>query len=88
MAVVLLGGSVLANSDKKPKISLEEAQSIALKRINGTVEQSNLITHHGKERYSVFVLESDGITAHELINARNGKVIWVKDELPEAANIK
>lgn len=87
-ALVLLGGSVFAKSDKTPKITLEQAQEIALKRVGGTIEQSDLVMRHGKARYSVFVKEDSGITAHELISAKNGKIMWVRDETPETAKIK
>lgn len=87
-AVILLGGSVFAKPVKTPKITLEQAQEIALKRIGGTIEQSDLVMRHGKSRYSVFVKEDNGITAHELISAKDGKILWVKDETPETAKIK
>lgn len=87
MTTAILGGSVLANTTK-PNITMERAQEIALKRVGGTVEQSDLITKHGKARYSIFVKEASGITAHELINAKNGKVLWVRDETPATAKIK
>lgn len=88
-AVILLGGSVFAKPVKTPKITLEQAQEIAMKRVGGgTIEQSDLVMRHGKARYSVFVKEDSAITAHELISAKNGKIKWVRDETPETAKIK
>lgn len=88
MAVTLLGGSVFAKPNTKANITSEQAQEFALKRIPGAVVQSDMVKRHGKERYSIFVKEDNGITAHELISAKDGKVIWVKDETQENAKIK
>lgn len=88
MTAIILGGSALANTKPKSEITLERAQEIALKRIDGTIEQAGMVKRHGKERYSIFVQESNGLTAHEFINAKTGKILWVKDETPATAKIK
>lgn len=90
ITTVLLAGSLIASARDRGKnnISMERAQEIALRRAAGTVEESNLVKRHGRERYSIFIEEPNGVTTHEFISARNGKILWMRDETPAAAKIR
>lgn len=90
LTVVVLCGSfaVSAKDKKRTNISMERAQQIALKRAPGTVEESNLVKRGGKERYSIFIRRTNGNMAHELISARSGHVLWLRDETPDKAKIR
>ena len=67
LTVILIGGSVFAAG--KPKITLEEAQAVALKRIPGTVESSGM---HKKD-YSFEILGTDGIRTNVIVTEK-GKI--------------
>ena len=71
----------------KPKITMERAQEIALKRVSGEVEKSDMITKHNKATYSFFIRKSNGVTAHVLVNDR-GKIKRIADEKPSKSKIK
>ena len=68
-------------ASKRP-ITLEQAQKIALKRING-----GDVEKHNKPVYSFFIKESDGVMTHILVNEK-GKIVRFVDETPETAKIK
>lgn len=87
-ATVFLSGGVMAKTAAKPKITLEQAQTVALKRINGTIEQADAVTERGKERYSIFVQQPNGVTTHEIISAKKGKILRLAVETPATAKIK
>jgi len=71
----------------KPKITMEQAQEIALRRVSGEVEQSDMVKRHNKPTYSFFIKKSNGVTAHVLVNDR-GKIKRIADENPSTAKIK
>jgi len=71
----------------RPKITMEQAQQIALKRVSGEIEQAETVNQHKKAVYSIFIKESDGVTAHILVNDK-GKIKRVADETPATAKIK
>jgi uncharacterized membrane protein YkoI len=85
LAATVLSGSIFAAP--KSKITIEQAQEIALKRVNGEVEQSDTVKKHNKPVYSFFIRESDGVTAHVLVSEK-GKIKRLADETPAAAKIK
>jgi uncharacterized membrane protein YkoI len=85
LATLVFAGNIFAGT--KPKITMQQAQEIALKRVSGEVELSDTVTKHKKPVYSFFIKESDGVTAHVLVNDK-GKVKRVADETPENAKIK
>ena len=66
---------------------MERAQEIALKRINGEVQQADTVTKHSKQTYSFFIKKPDGVTTHVLVSEK-GKIKRVADEMPAAAKIK
>jgi len=71
----------------KSKITMEEAQEIALKRVSGEVEQADTVKRHNKPVYSIFIKKSDGITEHVLVNDK-GKIKRLADETPATAKVK
>lgn len=86
LATMIFGGSVFAAA--KPTITQEEAQTIALKRVNGgDVEKAETVKKHNKSIYSFFIKDSNGIMSHVLVNEK-GKIIRVADESPETAKVK
>jgi len=84
-ATMVFSGNIFAAP--KSKITMEQAQEIALKRINGEVEQADMVNRRNKPVYSFFIKESDGVTAHVLVNDK-GKITRVADETPSTAKIK
>ena len=82
---MVLSGNIFAAV--KPKVTMEQAQEIALKRISGEVEQSDMVKKHNKPTYSFFIKKSDGVTAHVLVNEK-GKIKRIADETPATAKIK
>lgn len=88
-ATVFAGNIFAAPRSKMPKsrITMEQAQEIALRRVSGEVEKSDTIKRRKKEFYSFFIKESNGVTAHVLVNDR-GKIKRVTDETPARARIK
>ena len=89
LAATVFSGSIFAapKSKMKSRITMEEAQEIALKRVSGEIEQSDTITRHNKPTYSFFIKESNGVTAHVLVTEK-GKIKHVRDETPSMAKIK
>jgi len=85
LSTIVLGGSVLAAP--KSKITMEQAQEIALKRVSGEVEQADAVKRHKRETYSFFIKQSDGVTAHVLVSEK-GKIKRLADETPATAKIK
>ncbi len=85
LVTLIFAGNIFAGT--KTKITMEEAQTIALKRVSGEVEQSDTVNKHHKPVYSIFIKESDGITAHVLVNDK-GKIKRIADETPENAKVK
>lgn len=85
LATMILSAGIFAAP--KSKITIEQAQAIALKRVSGEVELADMVTRHNKPLYSIFIKESDGVTAHVLVDDK-GKIKRVADETPATAKIK
>ena len=85
LAAMILSANVFAVP--KSKITMEQAQEIALKRVSGEVELADTVKRHKKPVYSFFIKKSDGGTAHVLVN-ENGKIKRIADETPATAKIK
>jgi uncharacterized membrane protein YkoI len=85
LATSVFGGNIFAAA--KPKITIEQAQEIALKKVSGEVEQSDTVGKRNKPVYSFFIKESDGVTAHVLVSEK-GKIKRIADETPATAKIK
>ena len=85
LAAFVLSGNILAA--RKAKITLEQAQEIALKRVRGDVEQADTVKRHNREVYSFFIKKSNGATAHVLVSDK-GRIKRIADETPATAKIK
>ena len=83
--MLILSANLLAAP--KSKVTMQQAEEIALKRVGGGVEQADTIEKHNKSVYSFFIRESDGVTAHVLIDEK-GKIKRVADETPSTAKVK
>jgi uncharacterized membrane protein YkoI len=68
---------------KEAKISMEKAREIALKKVPGKVESSELEREHGKLIYSFDIRTSKPGISEVNVDALNGKVIAVGHESPK-----
>lgn len=69
LTIMLIGGNILAaERTAKPPVTMEEAQAIAVKRIPGEVESSQMI----KKDYS-FEINHAGIRTNVIVNHK-GKI--------------
>lgn len=71
----------------KSKVTMEQAQEIALRRVSGEVEQSDTVTRHKKPAYSFVIKKSNGATTHVLVN-ENGRIKSVTNEKTSKSKIK
>src|SRR5436309_10544276 len=79
-AVALSTVSFAATSTTKPKITMEKARAIALKKAPGKVKSEELENEHGKLIYSFDIATSaKGITEVN-VDAMNGKIVAVQQE--------
>ena len=68
---------------REAKISMKKAQEIALKKVAGKVESSELEREHGKLIYSFDIRTSKPGIMEVNVDALNGKVIAVEHESPK-----
>ena len=73
LTVILIGGSVFAAG--KPKITLEQAQAVALKKVPGTVESSKMI----KNDYSFEIVGASGLRTNVIVSEK-GKIKKMVDK--------
>ena len=71
MAAALIA---LAQSKPTPKISMEQARTIALQKENGTIKSSELEKEHGRWIYSFDISTSGGIREVN-VDANTGMVV-------------
>ena len=64
----------------KPKVTLEQAQSIALKRVPGTISDSKSETVNGKEVFRFEITANGGRKSVVWVNADSGKATKVEKE--------
>ena len=76
---VLLGQTLFA-ATKNPKLSLEQATAIAIKKVPGTVKSSEFEHEMGQDVYSFDIIGRDKAIHEILINANTGKVASKKIE--------
>lgn len=65
---------------KKAKITKEEAQAIALKRVPGEVIESEIEKEKGKLIWSFDIRSSDGKIFDVEIDAKDGKILKVEED--------
>ena len=76
---IMLGGSA-QSAPIKPKLSLDQATTIALKKIPGTIKNSELEHEMGQDVYSFDIIGRDKAIHEILINAHSGKIVSNKIE--------
>lgn len=64
----------------KPKITMAEAQAIALKKAPGKVKSAELENEHGKLIYSFDIATSAKTITEVNVDALNGKIVAVQQE--------
>ena len=83
LALVLASPAVLLTQDhhQRPKLSMEQAQKIALEKEPGKIESRELEKEHGKLIYSFDIRTTNGL--HEVnVDAISGNVIADTVETP------
>jgi uncharacterized membrane protein YkoI len=82
VSALLLTVSASAAPKHKPKLSMQEAEKIALEKQPGTIKSSELEKEHGVLMYSFDILRDNQI--HEVgVDANTGKI--VEDKIEDAA---
>lgn len=77
------------NVSMKPKVTLEQAQAIALKRVPGTVNDSKSETVSGREVFWFEITGNKGRKSQVWVSADSGKVTKVvKEKMPKPAKTK
>ena len=69
-----------ADTTAKPKITMQRARTIALKRAPGTVKSEELEIEHGKLIYSFDIATSANAITEVNVDAMNGKIVAVQKE--------
>jgi uncharacterized membrane protein YkoI len=83
MSAILMLSAAFAVPPKKPKLSMQEAQKIALEKEPGTIKSSELEKEHGILIYS-FDIVRDNQTHEVGVDANTGKIVEDKIEDPAA----
>ncbi|MBX9670568.1 MAG: PepSY domain-containing protein [Candidatus Obscuribacterales bacterium] len=91
VALSLTSNAAFADGDKKlegkVKIKRDEAKSIALKNVPGTIQDSDLERRKGVTFWIIDVKPTSGstnVTKEIRIDANSGSVISVKDDVEDA----
>jgi uncharacterized membrane protein YkoI len=79
-AAALVLSAFAATAATKPKITMEQARSIALKRAPGKVKTEELEKEHGKLIYSFDIATSANAITEVNVDALNGKIVAVQHE--------
>lgn len=89
-AAALTATAFGATTTAKPKITMEQARAIALKKAPGKVKSEELETEHGKLIYSFDIATSEKAITEVNVNAIDGKIVAVQkeDAAKEAAEKK
>ncbi len=76
MAVSAFGATTAA----KPKITMEQARAIALKKAPGKIKSAELENEHGKLIYSFDIATSAAAITEVNVDALNGRIVAVQHE--------
>ncbi len=76
----MTAGAVTTGTAAKPKITMKEARTIALKKAPGTVKSEELENEHGKLIYSFDISTSKNGVTEVNVDALNGKIVAVQHE--------
>lgn len=81
IAVLLVAMFAIGSVSAQAKvIGMKRAKQIALKRVSGTIQSSELEKEKGQMVYSFDIRNKKGRITEVLINAYTGKIIEVKNE--------
>jgi len=69
-----------ATTTQKPRITMTQARTIALKKAPGTVKSEELENEHGKLIYSFDIATSKTAITEVNVDAMNGKIVAVQQE--------
>ena len=78
--VSLLVADSLRAEPLKPKLSMEQATSIAIKKVAGEVKSSEFEHEMGQDVYSFDIVGKDQKIHEVLVNANSGKIVSNKIE--------
>ena len=76
--------TIRLNWQKQAKITKADAEKIALKKANGTVEEGELEMENGKLVYSFDIRNKKGTITEVQIDAKSGKIVSVEEENKKA----
>ena len=79
-AAALAAGSFAATTAAKPKITMDQARAIALKKAPGKVKSAELENEKGKLIYSFDIATSAKAITEVNVDALNGKIVAVQHE--------
>lgn len=79
-AAAMAASTFAATTAVKPKITMQQARAIALKKAPGTVKSSELENEHGKLIYSFDIATSATAITEVNVDALNGKIVAVQQE--------
>ena len=85
VGTILLGGNIFATA--KPLLTLQQAEQVALSKVNGEIEKEDAVEKHNKTIFSFFIKRSGDVVTHILVNEK-GKIVRIADETPEMAKVK
>ncbi len=80
IASLLVGLFAMASVSAQTKIGMKRAKQIALARVKGKIQSSELEREKGQMVYSFDIRNKRGGITEILINAYSGKVVEVKNE--------
>ena len=79
-AAAMTASTFAATTATKPKITMEQARAIALKKAPGTIKSEELENEHGKLIYSFDIAASAKAVTEVNVDALNGKIVAVQHE--------
>jgi hypothetical protein len=79
-AAALTVTSFAATTAQKPKITMDQARAIALKKAPGKVKSAELENEHGKLIYSFDIVTSATAITEVNVDAMNGNIVAVQHE--------
>ena len=79
-AMMIVTSAFAATPAGKPKITMEQARTIALKKAPGKIKSAELENEHGKLIYSFDIATSATAITEVNVDALNGKIVAVQHE--------
>ena len=79
-AAALSVSAFAGTTTQKPKLTMAQARTIALKKAPGTVKSAELENEHGKLIYSFDIATSAKAITEVNVDAMNGKIVAVQQE--------